>query len=406
MHRFGDRMRELRWLAVGAVIGLPTPALLLLTVVSVPAGLAAGLGIGLFAMAVWATRRLAGAQRRRVGVATPYRLLPTRMTGRLAVVLRDPGTWRDVAWLPVQFLLGLFGLVLPVTLWLGAIECVAAPGLRLLLPEPTGFDPVVLEVTGRSGPFTWLLVPVGLALAVVAYRLPRPLMRGQARLTAALLRPTSAARLADRVDQLTSTRAATVDASATELRRIERDLHDGAQMRLVALSMNLGIAEDVFDVDPAGAKALLTEARAGAGAALTELRDLVRGIHPPVLADRGLAPAVEALTLGAPAKVELDLRLNRRLAAPVESAAYFAVAEALTNAIRHGNPGRIEITVVDAGTALHLTVRDDGRGGADASGGTGLLGIRRRLATFDGEMRLSSPPGGPTVLDMVLPCGS
>jgi signal transduction histidine kinase len=197
-----------------------------------------------------------------------------------------------------------------------------------------------------------------------------------------------------------------VDASAAELRRIERDLHDGAQARLVALAMNLGVAEDVIDADPAGAKALLTEARAGAGAALTELRGLVRGIHPPVLADRGLAAAVQALTLGSAVPVELDLRLERRLAAAVESAAYFATAEALTNAIRHSGAGQVRVRVVDAGNAVRITVRDDGCGGADPSRGTGLLGIQRRLSAFDGGLSVSSPPGGPTVLEMELPCTS
>ena len=412
VNRARDRVRELGWLAVGTAIGVPAPVLLSLLVASVPASLAAGLGLALFAAVVWVTRRLAGAQRHRaaavlgVPLPTPYLPLPSGAPARLRTVLRDPGTWRDLAWLPCQFVAGLVGIVLSVGLWLGAVECVTAPALRVLLPEPTGFDPAVLELTGRSAPWTWALVPAGLGLAAVAYRLPRYLIRSQARLAAVLLGPTSAARLATRVDRLTATRAATVDASANELRRIERDLHDGAQARLVAVAMSLGVAEDVIDADPAGAKALLAEARAGAGVALTELRDLVRGIHPPVLADRGLAAAVRALTLGSALPVELDLRLDRRLAAPVESAAYFAIAEALTNTIRHSGAGKVSVTLVDAGTALRITVRDEGRGGADPARGTGLLGIRRRLVAFDGELRVSSPPDGPTVLDMELPCAS
>jgi signal transduction histidine kinase len=253
---------------------------------------------------------------------------------------------------------------------------------------------------------TWLLVPVGAGLVVVAYRLPRYLVAGQARLAGALLAPTTAARLAVRVDHLTATRAATVDASAAELRRVERDLHDGAQMRLVAVSMNLGMAEDVFDADPAGAKALLVEARAGARAALSELRNLVRGVHPPVLADRGLAGATQALALASSIPIELDLRLDRRLAASVESTAYFVLAESLTNAICHSGAQHVKITIADGGSALRLTVRDDGRGGANPSHGTGLRGIQRRLSAFDGTLRIASPPGGPTVLDMELPCGS
>jgi signal transduction histidine kinase len=406
VNRFRDHVLELRWLAVGAALGLPAPVVLFAIAAAVPASLAAGLGLVLFAAAVWVCRRLAGAQRRRSDVPAPYRPLSGSPLTRLRTVVRDPATWRDLAWLPCQFLAGLGSLVVAVTLWLAAVQCLTAPALRALLPERTSFDPAVLEWTGRSGPLTWVLVPVGAALAVLAYRLPRHLIRGQVRLAQALLKPTAAARLAARVDRLTTTRAAAVDASAAELRRIERDLHDGAQARLVVLAMNLGVAEDVIDADPAVAKALLTEARTGAGAALTELRGLVRGIHPPVLADRGLAAAVHALVLGSTVTVELDLRLERRLASPVEAAAYFATAEALTNAIRHSGAGHVTVSVVDAGHLLRITVRDDGRGGADPSRGTGLLGIRRRLSAFDGTLHVSSPAGGPTVLEMELPCGS
>jgi signal transduction histidine kinase len=209
-----------------------------------------------------------------------------------------------------------------------------------------------------------------------------------------------------RVDRLTTDRAATVDASAAELRRIERDLHDGAQARLVAMMMSLGVAEDLIDDDPAVAKAMLTEARTGAGAALTELRDLVRGIHPPVLADRGLPDAVRALVLGYSIQVDLDLTLERRLSAPVESAAYFAIAETMTNAVRHGGATCVRITLVDDGAVLRITVHDNGQGGADPTAGTGLLGIQRRLSAFDGTMTLDSPPGGPTQVRMAVPCAS
>jgi signal transduction histidine kinase len=400
------------WLAGSAAIGLPAPVLLFLVVASLPASVAAGLGLGLFAAAVWVTRRLAGLQRRRTAavlataVPTPYRPLPAGALARLRLILGEAATWYDFAWLACQFVIGLACLVVAVTLWLAAFQCVTAPVLLALLPEQTGYDPVVLELTGRSAVWSWVLVPVGAGLAVAAHRLPRHLVHGQARLAAALLSPTAKAVLIDRVGSLTATRAATVDASAAELRRIERDLHDGAQARLVAMSMSLGVAEDVIDADPAGAKILVAEARAGVGAALTELRNLVRGVHPPVLADRGLAAAVEALVLDTAFPAELDLRLDRRLTAPAEAAAYFAVAEALANAGRHSGATRIQVTIVDTGAALRITVRDDGQGGADPARGTGLLGIRRRMAAFDGELRVSSPQGGPTVLDMELPCAS
>lgn len=410
--RIGQGARELGQLLAGAAIGLTAPALLFLMVVSVPASLAAGLGVLLFVAAVWLTRRLADLQRRRVAavlgepVTSPYLPLPAGVPARARTLIGDLATWRDLTWLVCQFVLGVISVTLGVGLWLAAAQCLSAPLLRALLPSQTAFDPAVLEITGRSGPLAWALVPVGAGLAVLAYRMPRHLIVGQARLAAALLGPTSVARLSVRVDHLTTTRAAAVDASAAELRRVERDLHDGAQVRLIAVTMNLGMAEDVIDANPAGAKALVAEAKASASAALTELRDLVRGIHPPVLADRGLAGAVRALTLTSNFPVELDLRLDRRLSAPVESAAYFVIAESLANAIRHSGADRVQIAIADGGLALRISVRDDGHGGADPSRGSGLRGIQRRLSAFDGTLRIASPPGGPTVLDMELPCAS
>ena len=398
-------MSELGSLAVGAALGFPAPALFALALVAVPTGLL-GVGIGLLAGVLWVLRQLAGVQRQRAGVPSPYRPLPAGVLPRLRTVLGDPATARDAAWLACQFVAGPGSFVAAVTLWLAALQCLTAPALRAALPETASYDPLVLELVGRTGPWTWVLVPVGVVLLFVADRVPRYLIRGQLRLAAALLRPTRSARLAARVDRLSVDRSATVDASAAELRRIERDLHDGAQARLVATAMNLGVAEDLIDQDPAVAKVMLTEARTGVGAALTELRDLVRGIHPPVLADRGQADAVRAHVLGSPIPVELDLALERRLSAPLESAAYFAIAETVTNAIRHAGATRVRVTLIDEGTLLGVTVRDDGRGGADPSGGTGLLGIQRRLSAFDGTMSVTSPPGGPTEVRMELPCVS
>jgi signal transduction histidine kinase len=177
-------------------------------------------------------------------------------------------------------------------------------------------------------------------------------------------------------------------------------------MRLAALSLHLGMAEDVLDTDPAEARALLVEARANAGTALSELRDLVRGIHPPVLAERGLVGAVRNLALASGIPVDVDLRLDGRLEASVESAAYFAIAESLANANRHSGAHRIGIAIAHDGAALHVTVRDDGHGGADPAAGSGLRGIQHRLSPLDGTLRITSPPTGPTVLEMQLPCGS
>ena len=210
--------------------------------------------------------------------------------------------------------------------------------------------------------------------------------------------------LAGRVQQLTQTRADAVDSAAAELRRIERDLHDGAQARLVALGISLRAVEHMLPGSPADALTLVTEARQTSSRALADLRDLVRGICPPVLADRGLQSAVEALALDTPLPVQLDMDLPGRLTVPVESACYFAVAELLANAVRHSGARTVHIRVEHAAGVLRIEVADDGHGGADAARGSGLAGVERRLGTFDGILAVSSPPGGPTMIAIEVPC--
>jgi signal transduction histidine kinase len=210
--------------------------------------------------------------------------------------------------------------------------------------------------------------------------------------------------MAARVGQLTESRQDAVDSSAAELRRIERDLHDGAQARLVALGMNIGFAEQVLRDNPDLALTLLAEARASSGQALTELRALVRGIHPPVLAERGLDGAVRALALSLPLPVELHIDLPGRLSAPVESAVYFAIAEALTNVVKHSGANRAWVQLEYDHSNLIAIVGDNGAGGAHPSLAGGLAGIERRLAAFDGMVAVTSPVGGPTQVTMELPC--
>jgi len=236
------------------------------------------------------------------------------------------------------------------------------------------------------------------------------------------------AELAGRVEQLTQTRADAVDTAAAELRRVERDLHDGAQARLVALGMNLRAAERLIPTSPQAAMALVTEARETSAKALTELRDLIRGVHPPVLADRGLADAIRALALDTPVRTETDIDLPGRLDPPVESACYFAVAEALANAVKHSGARLVQIRIRHSPDPrspyadprppyadprapmppvpglLRIEVTDDGMGGADPARGTGLQGVERRLGTFDGILAVNSPPGGPTMIIMEVPC--
>ncbi|MER7988401.1 sensor domain-containing protein [Streptomyces noursei] len=335
---------------------------------------------------------------------------PAGQWQRCAVMVRDPATWRELLWLLVDLSVGLALALLPATL------LVYGAGFVLL--------PVVQGLTGAGGellgvgsltvdhPLLLAVAPVlGAGLLWLAWRGNPALLRAHFRLAAAFLAPPQA-ELANRVARLTETRADAVDASAAELRRIERDLHDGAQARLVAMGMDLGVVAALIEQDPARAKELVVRARESSAEALAELRDLVRGIHPPVLAERGLGDAVRALALRMAVPVEVTVALPRRLTAPVESAAYFAVSELLTNAAKHSGADRIAVDVRHADGRLLVTVSDDGRGGAavppaGAGGGaegSGLRGVARRLGTFDGVLAVDSPAGGPTSVTMEIPC--
>jgi signal transduction histidine kinase len=217
-----------------------------------------------------------------------------------------------------------------------------------------------------------------------------------------------AQQLTRRVQTLTQTRRDVVDTAAAELRRIERDLHDGAQARLVAVGMSLQAAQRLFPVAPEAALELVAEAKESSALALTELRDLVRGIYPPVLADRGLADGIRALALDLPLPVELDIDLPGTVELPVASAVYFSVAEVLANVTKHAaaRSVRIQLSYSSTGRSglLRVQITDDGCGGADPAHGTGLAGVERRLAAFDGILATSSPPGGPTIVVIEVPC--
>ena len=206
-----------------------------------------------------------------------------------------------------------------------------------------------------------------------------------------------------RVEELTVSRAGAVEAAESQLRRIERDLHDGAQARLVALGMNIGLAEQQLDKDPEKAHEHLAEARKAAGDALQELRDLARGIHPPILSDRGLDAAIRALAAHAAVPVSVDVELAERPSATVETAAYFVAAEGLANALKHAQASRIDIAVHERENAVVVRVLDDGRGGVSEADG-GLHGLRQRIEALDGSLRIASPDGGPTAIEAVLPC--
>ena len=249
-----------------------------------------------------------------------------------------------------------------------------------------------------------LEIVFGLTLVCLSVAVAPWLLRGYTALARTLLAPGGQAELTQRVYHLAQTRTETIDSGAAEIRRIERDLHDGAQARLVAVGMTLGAAEDLIGTSPDAARALLAEARTASAQALAELRNLVRGIHPPVLADRGLADAIRALALDSGLRVEVVADLPGRPPAPVESAAYFAVCELLANVSKHAATRQAWIDLRHERGMLRIDVNDNGQGGADPAAGTGLRGIERRVAAFDGILALNSPVGGPTVATMEVPC--
>ncbi|MEE1755195.1 sensor histidine kinase [Streptomyces sp. SP18CS02] len=321
---------------------------------------------------------------------------------RCLVLLKDPVTWRDVLWLFTDISAGFLTALMPALLLLYPLEgLVLAAGLWRVFQDDRywyAFVPV------DSQPSALAAAALGLCVLAVGLRGNPAVLRAHFLLAKALLDRPLGAELNERIDRLTETRHDAVDTSAAELRRIERDLHDGAQARLVAMGMNLGTIEALVEKDPARAKELIAMARRNSAEALAELRDLVRGIHPPVLAERGLGDAVRALALRLPIPAEVDVELPGRADAPVESAVYFAVSETLTNAVKHGGAERIWVDVGHRDGMLRVSVTDDGCGGARIGGGSGLSGIERRLGTFDGVLAVNSPAGGPTMVTMEIPC--
>jgi signal transduction histidine kinase len=251
-----------------------------------------------------------------------------------------------------------------------------------------------------------LLFGLGLLLGFLTVPIVRALAVTQARLARAILSPSPRAALEERVDELATTRRAAADTQTEELQRIERDLHDGAQARLVALAIDVGLAREKLDTDPEAARALMESATDDAKAALAELRELVRGVHPAVLADRGLDGALSALAARSPVPVMLELEPGDRPAPAVEAAAYFVVAEGLANVAKHSGASHSLVRVARPDGRLIVEVVDDGAGGADATRGTGIAGLEHRVRALDGVLRVESPSGGPTTLRAELPCAS
>ena len=365
-----SRLRMTGYAALQLLLAVPALLLFVLDVVGGALALIV-VGLGILLVTLPATRWLAGVHRDMaasvLGSPVPAAYRPAEglsALGRLRVRAADPMTWRDLAWLPATFVLSLTMSLVVLLLF-------------------------VLVVTGIA----WFY-GVG------------PIMTIRSRIDRWFLSPGTAERLEQRVEALTETRTQSLDHATAELRRIERDLHDGAQARLAGLGMTLGMAAEVLERDPEEARRMLDEARQTSSAALGDLRDVVHGIHPPVLADRGLRSAIEALALDLAVPVEVTGAAPAALPAPVESAAYFTVAECLANIAKHAEATRAWVELAHPAGLLTVVVGDDGRGGADPASGTGMRGVARRLAAFDGTMTVSSPKGGPTLVTLEVPCDS
>jgi signal transduction histidine kinase len=333
----------------------------------------------------------------------------TLQVRRFQRLIADPATWRDLGWLLADPIVSAFTAALPafmivygfwgwnLTAWAGGvIGDLGGNDWYTFIQVNEDYTSHPLRMVGTA--------VIGTMFIVAGFLLGPKMLDVYGRWGGTLLGPTEKSRLALRVRHLTESRTEAVDSSAAELRRIERDLHDGAQARLVAMGMSLGAIEHLLDKDPAKARLLLAETRASSAKALAELRDLVRGIHPPVLADRGIGDAVRALALDHPLPIEVTVDLPSRPEPPVESAVYFAVCEMLTNTAKHSGARQVWVDLGYRDGMIRVTVTDDGQGGATLEGGTGLRGLERRIGTFDGVLALSSPPGGPTIVTMEVPC--
>ena len=338
----------------------------------------------------------------------------------------DPQTWRDAGWMILGTVVSFTFSIVAIVLWSVTLSAVTFPLWAWTLPSSAmQFEgdiapnsnlwdfldhfgnlhqtATTTEWHGPHGATGYVVVfLIGLVLLPLTVWPCAAMARGQVQLARLLLSPTASDL---RVEELTRTRAASVDVQASELRRIERDLHDGAQARMVAVTLDLGLAKEKFESDPEGARKLVDQAHAEATTAIVELRELVAGIAPAVLTDRGLDAALSSLVATCRIPVTVDIRLPERLPTAVEVAAYFVVAESLTNVQKHSNAARATVHARLQDNRLILEVGDDGTGGADPAG-AGLTGLRDRVAALDGTLTVSSPAGGPTLVRAEIPCAS
>ncbi|CAM3425597.1 sensor histidine kinase [Nocardioides dubius] len=392
-----------------AYVLLAVPALILTILVTVSLSVAV-VGVGLFLLLIFVPllSRFADVHRAASGrllgreIPRPQRRRAGSPLKQLKAWVNEPARWRELAWGFMSLSIGWVMAWLALGWFLGVVWYLVFPFVFWVSPDgvfDNNYGFFVLDTQAEAFA-EWIFLLV--ALPLWWYVTPA-LMHWRALLDEALLAP-SRAELTRRVAGLTESRAETIDHSAAEIRRIERDLHDGAQARLVSLGMSLGLAEQKLKEDPDAAALLIQEAREAAGGALGDIRSVVRGIHPPVLADRGLGGAVQALALDLDVPTSVLVDLPGRPPSPVESAVYFAISEALANVVKHAGATRATVELSHDGERLRARVTDNGTGGADPRRGTGLAGLQRRLAAFDGKMVVDSPLGGPTTIELELPC--
>ncbi|WP_448624662.1 sensor histidine kinase [Geodermatophilus sp. URMC 64] len=390
----------------------------IVTGLSVGAGLlVVWVGVAVLAVTLLVARGLAGAERAMIpavlahDVPRPAYLRPEgSRVRRLLTPLRDPQTWLDALHAVVAFPFAILGFVVTVTFWSVALGGLTYGAWDWALPDastdPDNND--LLELLGfqsTAGSRIALYTALGVVFALVLPFVIRATALLQAQLSRALL--TSRAATQAEIGRLAGGRDAAVAAEAEQLRRLERDIHDGPQQRLVRLQMDLARAQRQMERDPEAARTTLGDAAGLARETLEELRALSRGIAPPVLADRGLAAALAALAARSPVPVELDVEAlpAERLAPVTENTAYFVVSEALANIAKHSGATTCRVSVARFGGLLRVEVEDDGTGGAVLAPGHGLAGLADRLRAVDGALTVDSPRGGPTRLIAELPCG-
>ncbi|MEV5988515.1 sensor histidine kinase [Streptomyces sp. NPDC052051] len=398
--------RAAGYCAVAFVRGLP---LIVLVPVLMYSALLCLVGVGLLVLPLELRllRRLADIERERLGRwAAPAAPAGPHARRRLMTMLSDPATGRDLRWAPCMMVTGTVLGLIGTALFLFPVAVLVLIGLWWLFPADEPVRPILGIPVDGWGSAVYAGLPQFLLSVLLALFGPPVLARLEASVSRWLLAPSAAAILAERVSTLDRTRTGAINAHGDELRRIERDLHDGTQARLVSLAMQLGLAERTLGSDPAAVGPLLTRAREGAEEAMAELRDVLRSVYPPILADRGLAGAVSAVVARCPIPATVELGELGDVPAQVEVAVYFAVTEALTNVAKHGHAGSVSVTLTRTAGTVRAEITDDGRGGAAEGQGTGLRGIRQRVEAVDGVLRVQSPPGGPTTITVECPCAS